>query len=149
MFLNRQYQINTYTKQRGSMLVMALFVIVVMAMLGLAVVQLLNDSSKSTVYEVYGARAFNAANSGADRALADIFGPQVTGAVGCDNVSSSYSLPKTVIAGFSGCDLAIKCREFDVTETGFTHYRIESTATCQAADFITQRTVAIEARQRN
>ena len=143
MFLNRQYQINTYTKQRGSMLVMALFVIVVMAMLGLAVVQLLNDSRKSTVYEVYGA------NSGADRALADIFGPQVTGAVGCDNVSSSYSLPKTVIAGFSGCDLAIKCREFDVTETGFTHYRIESTATCQAADFITQRTVAIEARQRN
>jgi len=133
------------------MLVMALFVIVVLALLGLAVVQVLSDSNKSTVYEVYGARAFNAANSGADHALADIFGPSVVGpAPGrCTTVNSNtYTLPKAVITGFSGCDLVVECEEFTVSETGFTHYRIESTATCQASEFETQRTVAIEARQR-
>jgi len=151
MFPKRLKRISPHIKQRGSMLVMALFVIVVLSLLGLAVVQVLSDSNKSTVYEVYGARAFNAANSGADHALADIFGPSVSGPTlgRCAAVNSkTYTLPKTAISGFSGCELVIECSEFTVNETGFTHYRVQSEARCNAGDFKTVRMVAVEARIR-
>lgn len=131
-----------YVRQQGSMLVMALFVIIVLSLLGLAVIKIQSDGSRSIVYEVYGARAFNAANSGADRALSQLF--PLSGSGSC----ADSSLDLSAQTAFHGCVVTMECDEFNISETGYTHYRIESTATCQAGDFVTQRAVAIEARQR-
>jgi len=128
------------------MLVMAIFIILVLSFLALAIIQIGGDSSRSIVYEVYGSRALHAANSGADRALSDIFGPGVA-TPNCDNVNNqTYQLPNSTVVGFSGCSLATMCNEFYIAQTGFTHYRITSTASCSAGEINTKRSVAVEAR---
>ena len=129
--------------QQGSMLVTALFVIIVLGMLGLAIFKIQSSSGRSIGYEVYGARAFNAANSGAARALAQLF--PLTGGSNCAE-SSTLDLSKQV--AFHGCKVEVECESFLITETDFTHFRITSTASCEAGDFTTQRKVAVEARSR-
>lgn len=126
------------------MLVIALFVIIVLAFLAYAMIGITNNSAKANVYEVYGARALNAANSGIERTLNSIFGP--------GNVSNSCPTPALNNAffgpspEFSGCRITVTCNSFIVTQTGFTHFQLQSTANCSAGDFSTQRTVAVEAR---
>ena len=51
MFLKSSVK-SKHSYQRGSMLVMALFVIIVMSLLGLAVIQILSTSNRSMVVEV-------------------------------------------------------------------------------------------------
>ena len=128
--------------QQGSMLVTALFVIIVLGMLGLAIFKIQSNSSRSIGYEVYGARAFNAANSGAERALAQIFPLNGTGSC------SAFSFDLNEQVAFHGCRVEVECKPFSISETGFTHFRITSTATCETGDFTTQRKVAVEARSR-
>lgn len=145
MFLNqtRNNSMNkSLKKQQGSMLVVALFVIIVLGFLAYAMIQITDNSNRATVFEVYGTRALNAANSGAERALNDLLGPN--GLEACSSVSFDYELPE--ITAFNGCELEIKCVNFNVTETGFRHFRIESTASCTAGDFDTQRSVFVEAQ---
>jgi len=129
------------------MLVIALFVIIVLAFLGAAMVQINSDSSRSVIYEVYGARALHTANSGAERMLNGTFGPNIT-TNACESAPINYALPDT--AAFSGCELTVICAKIDITEAdySFTHFRIKSTATCSAGDMITKRSVEVEARER-
>ena len=60
-------------RQRGSMLVMTLFIIIILAFLGITMVNLLSSSNQSVVYEVLGARAKMAAQSGVQRLLSTAF----------------------------------------------------------------------------
>ena len=147
MFPNQQIR-KSLKKQKGSMLVIALFVIIVLAFLAYAMIGITENSNRATVYEVYGARALHAANSGTDRALNEILGPNKSES--CDNASSNYALGSsnstTTGASFSGCNIVISCDEFLVTETGFTHFRVQSTASCIASEFTTYRSVSVEAR---
>ncbi len=130
--------------QQGSMLVMALFVIIVLAFLGLAMIQITSDSSRSMVYEVYGARALNAANSGANRALNEMFGPGANES--CNDITTPVLMPN--ITSLQGCSVVISCLiPFEVN--GYTHFRVTSTASCNAGSFITERSVIVEARIRN
>lgn len=66
-------QRNPPFKHRGGALVVAIFIIVVMSILGIAMVRILGDLSRATVSEVYGARAYAAARSGAEIFLTDLF----------------------------------------------------------------------------
>lgn len=143
MFRNKA-SIPQLKKQRGSMLVIALFVIIVLAFLAYAMIRITNTSASANVYEVYGERALNAANSGANRALNELFTPGSSNS--CNDVSTGYSFGATV--ALSGCAIEVACTSFDVSQTGFTHFRIISTASCTAGDFDTQRSVVVEARNR-
>lgn len=122
------------------MLVIALFVIIVLGFLAYAMIQITDNNNRATVIEVYGARALNAANSGIEHALNETLGP---GNSACP-LTPSVGLPS--INAFSGCELTITCEQFNVTATGFTHFRIESTASCTAGEFVTQRSMAVEAK---
>ena len=125
---------------------MALFIIIVLAFLGLAMIQISSDSSRAMVYEVYGARALNAANSGANRAINAVLGPAPN--LECTStIGQFYSLPD--ITAFSGCTVNVSCESFVITETNFTHYQFISSAACDAGEFITQSEIVIEARQRD
>jgi len=151
MFLNQTRNITMNTslkKQQGSMLVIALFVIIVLGFLAYAMIQITDNSNRSTVFEVYGTRALNAANSGADHTLNSILGPG--GVQVCPN-ETVPSIQGTVeilpnIVSFNGCTLEITCNKFDVMETGLRHFRIRSLASCSAGDFNTQRSVSVEAQ---
>lgn len=126
------------------MLVIALFVIIVLAFLAYAMIRITDNSNTANVYEVYGARALNAANSGAERALNQIFGPGSGNS--CSGVTTGYGLGSG--AEFAGCTINVVCNEFTVSQTGFTHFQVDSTASCTAGEFETQRSVVVEARNR-
>lgn len=135
-------------QQQGSMLVIALFVIIVLGFLAFAMIQITDNSNRATVFEVYGTRALNAANSGAEHTLNSILGPNGVQVCPDETVPSMQDIIEELpdIASFNGCTLDISCSRFDVTETSLRHFRIRSLASCSAGDFNTQRSVSVEAQ---
>lgn len=78
MFLNPSFQNKRLTSgsrtgQQGSSLVIAIFILVVMLLLGVALTRVLSTSSETIAYEVVGARAYQAANIGLQRRLTELF----------------------------------------------------------------------------
>lgn len=119
-------------KQRGSALVIGIFVITVMFLMSAALINVLEDADEQVSLEVWGTRALFAANSGADSALAELFPLTATdsSAASCTNVSASWTPPS--VQGFHGCSVVLTC----VTNTVNTvkSYRITSTATCETGN---------------
>ncbi|MCL1142103.1 MSHA biogenesis protein MshP [Shewanella gaetbuli] len=137
--------------QQGSALVIGVFVLVVMFLLAASLLRIVEDGDEAISMEVWGARALNSANSGADAALAQLF-PISGAAANCANVSSSWTPPAGQV-GFHGCQVAISCN--DVSVGAVTQYRINSSAVCETggcgADDTTNclrvsRQVEVEAR---
>ena len=113
--------------QRGAALMIALFIIVVMAMLAASLINISSDADEGVNVEVWSLRAFNAANSGADAALAQLF-PLNGSAPSCGNVSNQWTPP--AIPGFSGCaSVQLSCNT--LTDGSASLYRITSTAVCE------------------
>lgn len=113
-------------QQRGSALVIAIFVIVVMLVLASALLRMGNNADEDVNLEVWSLRAFAAANSGADAALAELF-PVGGSAATCAAVSSSWPVPNVV--GFHGCSVSLSCRSQSVA--GITQYIVHSDAVCE------------------
>ncbi|MFT4925607.1 MAG: MSHA biogenesis protein MshP [Phenylobacterium sp.] len=153
---SRRKQRHSRAKQRGSMLVIAVFILTVMMLIATTMMDVLSDSANAVAYEVYGTRALSAANSGAELAMQQIFPYDGAAIPVVCPVAANYdatvefalNLSGSNHTGFTDCTVAVQCLQFEVAETGYTHYRIESTATCGSGDFSTVRTVALEARQR-
>ncbi len=139
-------QRNRRKPQQGSMLIMSIFVLTVMMLLAATMMDILSDSAEAVTYEVFGTRALSAANSGAERTMQQLFAHDAVGTPSCATIglTSDWSGQR----GFYGCTVAVQCIQFDVGATGYTHYRVESTATCADGGFFTVRTIAVEARQR-
>ena len=160
MFPNQQIR-KSLKKQQGSMLVIALFVIIVLAFLAYAMIVITENSNRATVYEVFGARALHAANSGVDRAINEVLGPNVvldpTVLNPCNNITKDdpgelenyrfgTGIGSTTGSSFTGCKISITCINFLVADTQFRHFRITSKANCSAGEFDTHRSVSVEAR---
>ena len=132
--------------QGGSMLVLALFVIIVFALLGLALTKVLSASSQSTVYEVYGQRALNAARSGAEAQIALAF--PLTGSGSC---ASSPVFTFSGVPGLENCQYSAQCVQKNVVDTesavSADHYQFTSTGQCSAGNIIVSRTVYVDAMQ--
>lgn len=104
MFPNR-------ASQRGSALVIGIFIITVMFLMAAALVNIVSDADEGVNLEVLATRAFAAANSGADVALAQLF-PLSGAVVGCSSVSASWTPPNVV--GFHGCSVVLSCNQTTV-----------------------------------
>lgn len=115
-----------FSQQRGSALIIGIFVLIVMFLLAASLLRIVEDGDEAISMEVWGARALNSANSGADAALAQLF--PLNGSVGnCSNVSSSWTPPNTT--GFHGCSVTITCNSSTVGSV--VQYRINSNAVCE------------------
>ena len=132
--LNLRNNISPISYSAGGVLPIAIFIIVVMSLLGITMQRLLFDASRSTVADVYGARADLAARSGAEIILTEIFplGESVNDNV-CVNrgedlvpVSFSFSAP-----GLIGCSAAVACDQLELQAPyqGI-NFRIRSAGTC-------------------
>jgi MSHA biogenesis protein MshP len=143
---------------QGSALVIAIFIIVVMTVLGLALVRMLGASSESVAYEVIGTRAFATAQTGVQWAGREIF-PLGTGtARHCDGSTvsesnTSFVSPKNLIppSSISNNDGLVDCQIStltcdDLKYEGVAYYTITSTGQCNVGEIITSRTIVIEAR---
>ena len=116
------------SKQKGSALVIAVFVILVMFLLAGTLIRMLEDGDESVNVEVWGARALFSANSAADAELAKLF--PLSGAVGVCTANSTWTPPNEV--GFHGCRVSVTCNA--ITVDGVTQYQILSNAVCETGD---------------
>ncbi|MCG9713096.1 MSHA biogenesis protein MshP [Shewanella insulae] len=145
MFPNR-------ASQRGSALVIGIFIITVMFLMAAALINIVSDADEGVNLEVLATRAFAAANSGADAALAQLF-PLSGTVVGCASVSASWTPPDVV--GFHGCSVVLSCNETTVGtgSDSVTQYLIGSEATCAVGNcdgdacLRVNRKVEVEARE--
>jgi MSHA biogenesis protein MshP len=125
--------------QHGSMLVIALFVIIVLALLGLTMTRLLSSSSEAIIHEVLGQRAINAARSGIECAVADKFG------AGCANPAFKVLVG---VAGLENCSYQIaEASPKSITDgvKSFSYLTFTSTGQCRAGKMKVSRFVYIDA----
>lgn len=145
-------------KQQGSALVIAIFIIVVMTLLGAALVRMIAASAESVAYEVIGTRAYATAQTGAQWAGREIFPLGVATANHCDGSTvetsnTTFVSPQTLNPpatlsnndGLKGCVISqLECA--DLKYDGVAYFTITSTGQCTVAGIITTRTIIIEAR---
>ncbi|MFQ6371850.1 MSHA biogenesis protein MshP [Shewanella sp. YIC-542] len=147
MFRNQHSSV--MARQRGSALVIAIFVIVIMSLLASVLLRLSSNADEGVNQEVWSLRAFNAANSGADAALARLFPLDGTTA-GCSAVGNEWTPPD--VAGFSSCRVSLQCNSLSVGDD--TVYTVRSAAICETGNcdagtvscLRVSRTVEVEAR---
>jgi len=138
-------------RQRGSALVVAIFVIVVLGLLVSVLSQLVRTSSDSTVVEIQGNRAFMAAQSGVQRAMLELYPVGGSFTPCSDGLLADYNSLK-IAAPTEQCTARVTCEAYnrssdpDYDEKIASHFRLESTGTCETGNTITTRKVAIEAR---
>jgi len=141
---DHKYSLKQITnKQKGSAIAIAIFVIVIMALLAAGLVKILSSSAESVAYEVIGTRAYAAAQTGAQWQLLEIFPHDTSTRTACKNsiVEPDFSN----VEGLGFCQATVSCNddgEFD----GTTYYIITSVGQCSIGGVITTRTVEIEAR---
>jgi MSHA biogenesis protein MshP len=135
--------------QRGSMLVMALFLLVVLTLLAGTMITIVSGSSKSVVHEVYGLRAQYAAQAGLENLIAQSFPAGSTAQVCNTNTSSTPSF--SGIDGFRNCRFDAQCTSQEINFNGSNHrfYRYASTGFCDTGDGVVSRTLFVDAMQEN
>ncbi|WP_412705639.1 Tfp pilus assembly protein PilX [Aeromonas rivipollensis] len=137
--------------QRGSAIMVALFVIVIMALLAAAMGRFLVDSGEKNTVEVRGVRALMAAQSGLEIALYRLYPNNSWTAQQCAaSATTTFALP-----GLVNCQATVTCTPLNVSAAGTTRtgYRFSSEGRCgdpgvnngPNPDFAVSRTLMAEA----
>ena len=129
--INRSRRSINCSRQRGSALVIGVFIITVMFLLAATLINVLDDADQDISLEVWGTRAFAAANTGADRALATLF--PVDGSSGSCDAQTTWNIgTATGLVGFNGCTVVMTCSAITTTlpQNNMTQYLVTSTGTC-------------------
>lgn len=146
------FPIKKPSNQKGSSLLLAIFIIVVVMLLGASLVELLSTGNEGVAQEVLGTRALAAANSGMQGQLQILF--PLNGAVGtCPVVDTLYDFSD--VTGLYNCDASVSCNNY-VTDssTGIHYYRLVSTGSCGTGTMeassqnivLSSRTIQVDAR---
>ena len=116
----------------------SLFVIIVLALLGLTMTRLLSSSSEAIIHEVLGQRALNAARAGIECAVADEFG------AGCNNPTSKNF---SGVAGLENCSYQVTpvSKSIEDGAKNFTYWTYSSTGQCTAGEINVIRLVYVDA----
>ncbi|MDA7746402.1 MSHA biogenesis protein MshP [Psychromonas sp.] len=130
-------------RQSGGAILIAIFVVIVIALLGSTLVSLQRDSAKSVSFEVYAARAYLSAYSGSEMALTALFpvGGEVTD---CNAVNTAPTLPTNNI-GFHACSVSVSCSSTTASAGVATRYKVVSTAICESGEILSRRQITVEA----
>ncbi|KXI30113.1 hypothetical protein [Paraglaciecola hydrolytica] len=134
---------SSFKKQRGSMLVIALFVIVVLAFLGLTLTKLLSGTNDNVIYEVLGQRAHNAARTGIECRLAEAF--PIVGATAYCSTATPPNFDS--VKGFENCryDSTASTKIVKDGSKSLNYVQFSSTGTCEVGNIVVSRTVYIDA----
>jgi MSHA biogenesis protein MshP len=127
------------SQQKGFSLPVAIFILVIMALIATAVVSIYSKGLAGVSQEVLSTRAFYAAESGAQQVLGQLF-PLGGGAANCA-ANSSLNFSST---GLNSCQADMTCNSTTVGTN--TYYIINSTGTCSTGSTRTVRQVQIMAR---
>lgn len=137
MSLNK-CQLVDYKKQQGGALAIAVFVIIVMSLLSVAISRSISASSNQTMYEVLGTRALLAAEAGNEMTLRQIFPLATSGnpqpAIENCPADSTFRFDSLNINGLNDCVVTTTCRSepSPVDQAQNAYYFVESTGVCKA-----------------
>lgn len=125
-----------YSKQRGSTLIVAIFVITVMAVFAAAMIRIDWSGQDMTSREVFSTRAWYAAHSGNEYVLSKLFPLDQKASIPA--ACTHYSLNA---AAFSCQRVTVTCTPSQYRDNGQLAYKyqLESTATCGTGQFETTR----------
>ena len=149
-------QANPFVRSKGSALILALFIIIVLTLLGVALTRVLSTSNETIAQEVIGTRALMAANSAMQAQLQQLFPLNATGTcpvITLPALTANYDF--TTIDGLYHCKANTSCSlYFTDPATGVNYFRITSTGECGSGDFsiensdavLSSRTLQVEAR---
>lgn len=138
-------------KQQGSALMMAVFIMVVLMLLGITLTNILSTSSEAIAQEVIGTRALAASNSGMQGHIQKLF-PLKGNTSQCNLTSYEYNFDGVV--GLYQCKAFARCENY-ANHSGVAYYRLTSTGECGSGSMetdskhivISSRTVQVEARR--
>ncbi|MFT4652970.1 MAG: MSHA biogenesis protein MshP [Kangiellaceae bacterium] len=150
MYLNRTLiSCNTPNKQSGSMIVMALFVIIVIGLLATAIINIVSASSNTTISQVYGLRAQQAAKAGIEDLMFTAF-PVNGSAVSCNTTASSPASFSNV-SGLNQCSYEATCDTQTISFNGVNrlYFKFSSTGSCQIDSNVVSRTLSVDALQQS
>lgn len=137
----------TQQTQAGNMLVMAVFVILVMTMLSLAIVNILSSASQSVIYEVLGLRAQHVARSGLETHLAQVF--KADGSLDLAACSTPLTLNFSASAqdGLRSCVAQSDCsaQAYNTGDGLVTHLVFRSDGQCSSGSTVASRTLSVDA----
>ncbi len=122
-------------RQRGLGLPMAIFIIVIVGSVLLAMTDLNTSGTQGFSQDYQSQRAFYAAESGAQVALNRIF----MGGAACGNFNLSLSAN-----GLAGCAVSVNCTQVSVASINY--YSINSDATCGSGAEMGRRQIEVRAR---
>lgn len=123
-------------KQRGIGIISAIFLIVVVGMLAVAITAMVRTSSDEFAQNIIDQNALLAAQSGAQLGLNKVFAPLGAGA--CSNWTFDL---ETI--GLRACQAVVQCTS--VTVAGVPHYTLQSDGRCAVVGFTAQRRLQLRA----
>jgi MSHA biogenesis protein MshP len=130
--------------QRGSALVIAVFIIVIMSLLGNALVRMMSSSAETVAYEVLGIRAYQAAQAGLQRKLAEVFPLDPDDSV-CTAPNPPVPYDFSAIQGLENCKAtSVGCTDSVILNV--TYYTITSVGQCEIAGVLTSRKIEVRAK---
>jgi MSHA biogenesis protein MshP len=125
--------------QRGFSLPVAIFILVIMALIATAAVAILNKGLGGASQEILSTRAFYSAESGAQFVLNQLF-PLNGGAANCA-ASSNLNFSSS---GLNNCSASMSCNSTTIGSD--TYYVISSTGNCNTGDIVSVRQIQVTAK---
>lgn len=133
-------------KQKGFLIPMALFIVVGLGVLALAISRMGSGTQSVSIRESISVQALFAAESGSQYAMNQLlFDASNRGEVDgrCTTVNGN-SLSFTAV-GLTGCSATISCQRLVNTGGQARVYQVQTTATCGGGDLTAERIVSVKA----
>src|SRR5690606_1010517 len=137
----------SFNRQRGFLMPVALFIIVIMGIYALVLWRTTSQSNLSAVQEVITVQAFYAAESGAQRGMAELFFPDASSRQDIDdrcvnmNISMNFS-----VTGLNNCSAIVTCELNTITTPVIrSFYSVDSTGSCGSGNISAMRTLEVQA----
>lgn len=128
------------------MLVVALFIIIVIAALAASLSRILSANADSIANEVYSAKAYYAAESGAEFGIHKVLTSTLVNNE-CPP-ASDLSLIISNKPGFENCSVAVRCKKINLDDgSGQCQYYVTSKATCEGANIVAEHDVEVEVKR--
>jgi MSHA biogenesis protein MshP len=154
------YKFPCIINQHGSSLVLALFVIIILSLLGSILMRMISTSSETVSQEVLGTRAYMAANSAMQAELQLLFPLNAIGVCNATNIApyNFQTAGNADIPGLYDCEAFTTCDNYySDTEDPLAvvrYYRLTSTGECGSGTIetdskdvvVSSRTIQVEAR---
>lgn len=137
-------------QQRGAALAVALFVLLIVGLLGLTLVRALNDTATAVASDVLGTRAQLAAQSGVQGLMTEIYplNASLDTSVCPTRVGNEPPVVRTytfATTGLQQCRATVRCNQLQLTSPyNGTHVRVISEGSCTGGNLTFSKRILVE-----